>query len=395
MTFNNYIDNKITRRNFLNKLLLSFVAILFLPKVFRLLNKDKKIAFANLNMRPKVVRVYDKDAVVWDYKEEKYLNFINQEVVDKMVEKGVCVLTEKNTPDKAWEIIMTEYRPGDKVAIKPNFNNVHHGYKDLFTSPQVISSVIKGLVEYVGVPEGDIYIYDLCRPIPYENVRNRINYEVNFVDLFEPKTIIEKIKLRLGLGLQCSDYSAPVEMSNEIIDEKGRGVTCYMPKVLTQAEHLINIPIFTNHIFISSSGPLKNHFGTVRFSDYASGPGYLHGKGIEQSIVDINLNYHIINKTRLIIADGLIGIYGRGELNSIKKWNTFPSEDGIPNSLFFAKDPLAVESVVNDYIEEERRFHKFNILSHEHLHQGMEKGIGIHEHKNKAWNYEKIKYIEL
>jgi uncharacterized protein (DUF362 family) len=342
----------------------------------------------------KVVRIYDRNAVQWDYIQEDYLKFINQEVADRMVDKGVCALTDEATPEKAWKSLIRNYKSKDKVAIKPNFNNIHHGYKELFTSPQVLNSAIKGLVEYVGVPEKNIYIYDLCRPIPYENMRSRIKYKVNYVEVFEPKSLVEKIKLHLGMGLHCADRSAPIKMSNKIIDKKGNAITCYIPKVITHAQHLINIPILTNHVFISASGPLKNHFGTVRFSNFDSGPRCLHGKSIEDTIVDINTNQHIKGKTRLIIVDALLGIYGRGKIEGIKKWQTFPCDNGIPNSLFFSQDPVATESVISDYIEAERKDYNFEFLSHNYLHFAAEKKLGIHEHRDINERYNQIKYLE-
>jgi hypothetical protein len=106
--------------------------------------------------RPKVVRVYSNKAVDWDYKTEPYLDFANQEVVNKMLDEGLKELTGRESIAQAWRDILSLYKPGDKVAIKPNFNTIDHGYKKIITSPQVINAVIKGLVESLGVPEENI-----------------------------------------------------------------------------------------------------------------------------------------------------------------------------------------------------------------------------------------------
>ncbi len=249
-------------------------------------------------------------------------------------------------------------------------------------------------MESLGVPEKDIFVYDLCVPISEENMRKRILYNIKFVDLFEPRILLEKLELRLGTKLQCADYKVKITMQNRIKDEKGKDIACYMPKLISQAQNIINMPIMTKHVFISSSGPLKNHFGTVRFSNFDSDPRVLHGKNIEQSVVDINANEHIKSKTRLIVVDALLGMYSRGEDNKIKKWKTFPCKNGISNSLFFSKDPIAKESITNDYIESERQMQGAEVISSQHLYYGMKKGLGLYERRDANGKYDAINYVE-
>jgi len=388
---------RITRRDLIKKTIKLAVAGIFYSCMARLLPWSKMSVFAqnNKDFMSKVIRIYNKKAVTWDYKTPVYLDYISQKEVNRMIDAGVCALTGRKEPASAWRQLFPGFSSTDKIAIKPNFNFVHHGYKDLYTSPQVISGIVRGLVENLGAKEQNIFIYELCRPIPKENIRDRIPYNVNYIDLFDPKTVLEKIELRMGTRLQCADRSAPVKMSNEIFDERGERITCYMPKVLTHAQHLINVPIMTNHIFISASGPLKNHFGTVRFSNNSYGPQPLHGSNIEQSIVDLNANEHIKNKTRLIVGDGLLGVYARGDLPGIRRWKTFPCDNGIPNSLFFSKDPVAIESVVNDHLLLERRSKDLMILSRKYIDFAKKRKLGVKETKKDDGNYKKLKYVQL
>jgi hypothetical protein len=315
----------------------------------------------------KVVVIQNDKATSWDYKAERYLDYIDQNVVNTMVDEGICKLTCSQDPEGAWQRIMGSYKKGDKVAIKPNFNNINHNYHECFTSPQVIHGVVKGLVEYIEVPAEDIYVYDLCKEIPKELVRDRINYKVNYVERLNFNKFKDKLKLRLGLSLSCADKSEIIKMRNKVTDSNNMEITCYMPRVLTKADHLINISFLTNHIYILASGPLKNHFGTVRFSTFAQYPGCLHGDNIEEHIVDINLNPHIRNKTRLYICDGLFGVYARGDRPGIHKWKTFPCKNGTPNSLFFSLEPLAMEEKIADIITKERTFHGYKPFSDKYL----------------------------
>jgi len=190
---------------------------------------------------------------------------------------------------------------------------------------------------------------------------------VNYVERLDFTNLKHKIRAILGLDLSCANKNETVKLRKRIIGSDGKDIICYLPKVVTEVNHLINISLLTNHIFVLASGPLKNHFGTIRFSNFAQYPDCLHGNSVEEHIVDINLNPHIKNKTRLYICDGLFGVYARGEKNKIHKWRTFPCRKGTPNTLFFSIDPLSMEQKITDIIIKERENHGYNILPHHYL----------------------------
>jgi hypothetical protein len=181
------------------------------------------------------------------------------------------------------------------------------------------------------------------------------------VERLDFSSIGEKVGVRLGWYLSCADKKARINMRNRITDEKGEEVFCYIPRVVTEAKHLINACLLTNHVFLPVSGPLKNHFGTVRFSNYDQYPGRLHGDRMEEHIEDINLNEHIKNKTRLYVCDGLFGVFA-GEKKGIHKWKTFPCKNGTPNTLLFSFDPFAMEQKIAEIIIKERKHHNLKIL---------------------------------
>jgi ribosomal protein S18 acetylase RimI-like enzyme len=310
-----------------------------------------------------VISVQNEAATNWDYKGENHLDYINQEVVDQMVDQGILKLTGMGDLTDAWKRIMVGYVAGDKIAIKPNFNNIIHGNRQCFiTSPQVIKSLIRGLVDYLKVREEQVYVYDLCKKIPKELVRDRIRYNVNYVEGIDFPSIWEKVKVRLGWDLSCADKNARINMRNRIPDGKGGEIFCYIPRVVTEAKHLINACLLTNHVFIPVSGPLKNHFGTVRFSNYNQYPVCLHGDRIEDHIADINLDEHIKNKTRLYVCDGLFGVFSRGEKGGINKWETFPCKSGTPNTILFSFDPFSMEKKMAEIVIRERKHNNLKIF---------------------------------
>ena len=355
------------RRNFIKVI----TAILLTPFIY-LKRKNDVLALDNYessNVKNqmngkmnKVITIKDERATNWNYNEEKYLDYIDYSVVDDMVDEGILKLAGTNNLEAAWNIVIRNYNEGDIFAIKPNFNNINHWYKKCFTSPHVINSVVRSLVQYLNVREKDVYIYDLCKKIPKELIRDRIKYNVNYIERFDYSKFWDKVRVRLNMGLASADRNAPIKMRNDIIDDTGNKLSCYIPKVLTRADHLINISLLTNHIFVPISGPLKNHFGTVRFSNYKQYPECLHGDNIKENIEDINSNEHIISKTRLYICDGLFGIYARGEKEGIHKWETYPCEHGTPNTLLFSFDPVSMEKMIKDIVVKERKIHNLKLL---------------------------------
>jgi len=110
---------------------------------------------------------------------------------------------------------------------------------------------------------------------------------------------------------------------------------------------------------------------------------------INNILADINNNPHIRDKTRLVIGDGLFGNQ-HTNWRDTEIWSIFGDDD--PNILFFGKDPVAISSVMTDYIMEERGWQ-----DHEMLHAGAYLGLGIHEHWDNYANkkYTSFDYITL
>jgi len=389
---------KINRRNFIK--LLASVVIAKFPLKF--VSKTDKFASSILNNKekqyqnkPKVIRIYNPKATFWDYKTKPYTNFINENIVNQMLKVGLCTFTETKSVKEAWQKLMPTYKNGDKIAIKPNLNALHLGHeKNITATPTVINSVIHSLINDLGVPPSNIYVYDLC--VNAEKIKQFLKYPVNCIGK-STGSILDRIKLGLHIGLNTSDPSACIDMRHPIYDTDGTQVYCYIPKVVTQADHLINIPILKAHQFVLITCAFKNHFGTVRFSNYNQYPVILHGEPLQPALVDIYKNKHINDKTRLIIVDGLFGapLYGHKPFGRLPTpWHTFPG-DKTPNSIFLATDPVAVESIIADYVAAEQTYHKFDLRPHDYLHWAAKENLGIHEHRKSDGSYSLIEYIQV
>ena len=151
------------------------------------------------------------------------------------------------------------------------------------------------------------------------------------------------------------------------------------------------MPLLKAHRFISNSGAMKNHYGTVRFSDGGLTPKPLHPPIIEDSVVDINAHSEIRDKTRLVVMDGLFGRIARD--GPPVRWKTFG--DASPEMLLLSKDPVAIDSVARHYLEKEMAAQGTTILSDNFLKIAASRGLGVYEDPGRGGVFRKIDKKEL
>ncbi len=326
----------------------------------------------------RVVRVHNLDATHWDFVADYYWNFVGRDAVDAMIERGVRELTGLPTVLEAWQKIMSSYQSGDRIAIKINLNGYQAGseHTQIDALTEVVDGVIGGLVS-LGIPQSDVYVFDASRTIPSVRYQSRTLYpQVNFLGAND-------------VNFHVGTPNEEVQLSHADLS----GVTKYIADVVVNSQHLINIPIMKEHC-TGISGTLKNHFGSV---DEPIDVMHCCMQASENNpLVDIYLNPHIRDKTRLIVGDGLFGMsLNDGGCGSgvPHRWSTF--NDLSPNSLFFSIDPVAVDSVMLDYVLAERDAHGLWSHPHDHLHCAQASGLGIHEHRDEQGEYTEIDFVDI
>jgi uncharacterized protein (DUF362 family) len=388
------------RRMFLKKVTISFFA-LALTKPFSIFkgktgalafNADEtKVRATSGPQKSKVVSVRSSRATNWDFKTYPYVDFVDYETVKEMLNTGIRLLTGEKSTSRAWHCLFHSYKEGEPVAIKPNFNDLYKGFKGFVTSPALINAVLNGLINIVGIRPENIIIYDCTRIIPDE-FRMRIFFPVKYVEPYG-SSFWRKVKYHAnGNPLVNADLDCEIEMGSAVRDKEGNAIKCYLPRVVTEAEHLINVPVLKSHQFVSHSGAMKNHYGTVRFSDGHISPEYLHPPIIHQSIADINNDELIRGKTKLIVMDALLGrIKKKG--GPPERWNIFDRKS--PNRLLISLDPVALDSVSYSMIEKELISRGESIFPHDYLHIANDKGTGAHEHPGTGGKFENIEYSDV
>mgnify|MGYP001090956662 CR=1 FL=1 len=317
----------------------------------------------------RVVHIHAPSATYWDGSSNYYYNYVNQSVVNDMVDRGVMALTGTSTRADAWRALIPNYS-GGIVAIKVNFNNSQLGNLiNALIHP--VNAVIQGLLD-IGVPAQNIRIYDATRPIP-TYFRNGCLYTgVQFYDVNSASFPVQVSFSRPGI---------PAE---------------YLASAVVDAAYLINVPIMKGHSITGVTLGFKNHLGTINnplgLHEYVAPMWGQYYDPNYNPMVDIYLTSHIRHKTVLVLGDGLFG--SRDNTNSVPtRWTTFGNQ--FPNSLFFARDPVAADCVMYDLLAAEGCPYAWDEAT-DHLRLAAAAGLGVYE-SGDPWGsgYDLIDYVKI
>jgi hypothetical protein len=329
----------------------------------------------------RVVWVWDPDATESEldgYWWESANN--DQAVIDQMFSKGIQALAGTSDDYEAWDSLFrffnqvhgrgdVGYQSGEKIAVKINMNNCWDSYttrdNDRDASPYVVKALLKQLVNIVGVAQWDITIYDASRPLGHW-FYNRVAPEfpdVNYVDAFGDAPGRQKV----------------VASTKRIYFTTGLRRT--LPTCVVEADYMINMPILKRHIFINGvtlAG--KNMYGTWieevwPIHDYHAS-GHRLGKPAPQT--ELFAHEHIGGKTLLYIGDGMYAT--PWDLTRIGKFQMYPFNNDWTNSLFFSQDPVAIDSVMYDFLHAEGTNPSEG--SQNYLHQAAEPPPDVYDPEN-------------
>jgi uncharacterized protein (DUF362 family) len=339
------------------------------------------------NARSRIIRIHDPEATKrWDYAanapwdhtvepgetgnpekiKERYFDYINEDVVARMLDRGLRELTDTGSAADAWSSLLPNLQKSDRVTIKMNMNNASFDEKvttnRMDQTIPIVNVILDDLIGELGLSEEKITILDASRWFHPEIMKGRCRYKhVQWVD----ETDIERW-----------DKNESVTFTK---DEPSPGGDFWMPKAYTQTDHIINLCLMKNH-GCGITGAMKNHFGSI------PSPRNLHvGMGDKSYIADVCNTPSIKNKVRLNIADALFANW-HNNVWAPRPWKTFPQES--PNSLMLGTDPVALDSVMLNHIIEEinaqgdnaPEWVKENVQKHGFLKYAMDElGLGIHE----------------
>ena len=111
------------------------------------------------------------------------------------------------------------------------------------------------------------------------------------------------------------------------------GLDClWLPRTVLTSDFIVSMPKVKTHHWAGVTLSMKNLFGVVPGVAYGWPKNFLHWKGIDRSILDINAAV----PAHFVIADGIVGMEGNGPLH------------GPPRNLgriVLADDPVAADFV--------------------------------------------------
>ncbi len=375
----------------------------------------------------------------------------NQQVIDNMVSEGIRKVADKNNLKKAWDGIFRYfnkqkgkgdrgYRKGETIFIKINQGCASWntdtdlsrrkgalGYSE--TSPEVILSVIKQLVNEAGIPQNKIIVADPLAHIYSDNFTMLHN---EFPDVIYGDNT--QAGSSYGRSFLTSETIPVIFYSDKGTVLRARNDCLYT--AMQNCDYMINIAALKAHGCAGITLMAKNHFGSITAKSAVHlHPGLLGEKNDKPTRpdycmyrvqVDLMGSRYLGRNTMLNIVDGLWG--GPEALETPVKWKMEPFNNDWPNSIFLSQDQVALESVCFDFLRNEARVGAPDWKNRPNMAQGVDdylhqaasskywpKGIiydpdnsgvpipslGVHEHwnnpvdKNYSRNLGKKEGIEL
>jgi len=329
----------------------------------------------------RVVHVHDVNATSWDFVEGWFGDHVDQDVVTAMMTEGLLVLTGTQSVHAAWEALIPGFTPGEKLAIKVNFNNASTEPPgpsiDAIIEP--VNALLGGLIDY-GFAAGDITVYDVTHAAHNGRMPQRfidgcdypgVNF-VAWVDNPDPYSDTEFVHFDPPSGPGISDRP----IANAVVD----------------ADYLINMPIAKRHDYAGVTLSFKHHFGSINRNDYCHSyvfPAYGSYTPDYNPLVELYMNEHIGGKTVLTVIDCLFGNWEHLNTPPLP-WTTFG--DDAPNSLFLATDPVAVDCVAADFLSFELPLVP---EADDYLVLASAAGLGVFERAAVSGEYGIIDYVYL
>jgi hypothetical protein len=317
----------------------------------------------------RVVWVWDNDATDENFtptnnKNNWWANFTNKDVVEKMLEKAVMKYADKQTLAESWDALFkyfneqhgkgsVGYTPGEMIFIKINITNSAGSMKKssnfdrMDATPEMSLSLLKQLIEVVGVAQSDIYLGD-----PFRNFHNL------YWDMCH--TVYPNVNYCDGLGIEGRHQTVPTDEHVMVFSDKKYDYR--IPQEYVDAAYIINMPCLKTHDTGGITLGAKNHQGSVlqdggrpdnqlimpmHYSLPQNSPGY----GNYRHLVDYLGHKDVGGKTLVTIIDGIWA--GRSWEGFVEKWKSAPFNNDYPSSLFISQDKVAIDAVCYDFLLQE------------------------------------------
>ena len=251
---------------------------------------------------------------------------VDAPTVRSMLSKGMQALTGQTQDRDAWASF---FQPSDVVGIKVNCS----GAPGVMSTPAVVAGIVENLIG-VGVKAQQIWIYER-----FPDQLQSVHY-----DRFVPAGVnIHAVEQARGsiLGYDPKTY-VEVDFFGE--DDTRSNLVRLVPERFTK---IVNVPNMKDHGAAGVTGCLKNiaygNFSNVARSHYHEKTNTLSFIGTLASVEPLR------SRTVLNVMDGLRGIWHGGPFAKSPKFYFYPKQ------LVFGTDPVALDRLLIDVIDEKRK----------------------------------------
>jgi uncharacterized protein (DUF362 family) len=267
-----------------------------------------------------------KSAKCLDAKDER----ADPAVVREMLERGMRELTREASTIDAWRRFI---RADDVVGIKVNAG----GRPNVVSAPEIVAEVVRNLMA-VGLKPAQIYVYER-----FQGQLDEVNYAPH---LPQGVTIIGAERGNRAIDNRNYDPLTYVEADFFGEDDTRSNMMRLISEKFTK---VINIPNMKDHGATGVTGCLKNiAYGS--FSNVAR----THYNGVSHTLSFVGTLAAVEplrSRTVLQIMDGLRGVWHGGPFARTKKYVFYPKR------ILFGTDPVAIDRLLLDIIEDERKAH--------------------------------------
>jgi uncharacterized protein (DUF362 family) len=251
---------------------------------------------------------------------------IDQSGVDKMLSTGIKSLTGAKADKDAWASF---FSPSDVVGIKVNCS----GAPVIRASPEVVGGIVRNLLS-VGVKAANIFIYER-----FLDQLTSVHYE-----RFVPEAVqIVAVETPRG-SLVGYDPKTYVEVSFFGEDDTRSNLARLVTERFTK---IVNVPNAKEHQASGVTGCLKNlaygDFSNVARSHMREKTNTLSFIGTLAAVEPLR------SKCVLNIMDGIRAVWHGGPFSEDRKYRFYPK------LMMFGTDPVAMDRLLIDLIEEKRK----------------------------------------
>jgi hypothetical protein len=251
-------------------------------------------------------------------------------IVREMMAQGMRTLTGAATTADAWRRF---FQPADVVGIKVNCG----GFPHCISAYEIVAEVVRQLTG-VGVPATQIYVYER-----FQNQMDECNYAPHV-----PEGVRIVAAERANRNVDNSGYDPATYLEADLFGEEDTRSNI-MRLVSQRLTKIVNSSNMKDHGATGVTGCLKNvAYGS--FSNVAR--THSRGKSHTYSVVGtLAAMEPLRSRTVLQIMDGLRGVWHGGPFARTTRYVFYPRE------IMFGTDPVAIDRLLLDIIENERRAH--------------------------------------